>query len=162
MGYIWNWKRCPVWSGDLQYCWNTLVYHSPRGSQMWVRLTVSNLIAVAEVALASTILCIWLYIQNKMDRTWRSCEPGPSGAVANKDASHLGQLVLYVLGAQAKWLQVVRRQPKLRVTPLLGLFIENLQVCLNPWCACEGYSTYLVWPSVCPLFYVTTCNKQLK
>ena len=87
-----------------------------------------------------------------MDRTWRSCEPGPSRAVANEEASHLGQLLLYMLGAQAKRLQVVRRQPKLKVTPLLGLFIDNLQVCLNPRRACAARVTVRTWsvrPSVC-------------
>jgi hypothetical protein len=41
--------------------------------------------------------------------------------------SQIGQLLLYLLGAQLQRLQVIRK-PKKLVTPILGLYMENLEV----------------------------------
>jgi hypothetical protein len=41
--------------------------------------------------------------------------------------SQIGQLLLYLLGAQLQRLQVIRKTKKL-ATPILGLYMENLEV----------------------------------
>ena len=50
-----------------------------------------------------------------------------SRQVGERKDSQIGQLLLYLLGAQLRRLQVIRKTKKL-VTPILGLYMENLEV----------------------------------
>ena len=73
-------------------------------------------------------------IENKLNRSWREPEPGPGPASGCQttalEDSQLGQLLLYLLAVQVKRLQAVRHLPGQRPTPVLGLFMDNLQACI--------------------------------
>ena len=68
-------------------------------------------------------LYIHLIIQNKLMRNeWRT-----RGTASERKNSQIGQLFMYLLGAQLKRLKVSRRL-KHESTPMLGLYMENFEV----------------------------------
>ena len=60
----------------------------------------------------------------KRESSWR--ETDRKGE--KKGASKVGQLLMYLLGGHLHRLRAIRHTPKIRPTPVLGLYLEDMKV----------------------------------